>query len=279
MGQQGYTFTRWISTIVLGLLLVQAQGFADNTDLWQNYYDQGKTELKAKHFDAAQKLIMLALLEAQKDSQDSKKFIRTLDQLARYYYETAQWKEAENTLLKILDLKEHMFGKTHPSYFYTLDNLILCYLASQNLEAAQIELTWALPAAEEVLGPEDKTVFRLKRYQEQLSERLKVMTSTETIKMLGNGDLKSYSDDLIHRIRQNWRPPKLDSDKTLTARFEVSRDGTLVEMHIEQSSDELVLDKTALEAIEKAAPFSPLPKDYADKSVTIEMMFQYFTTE
>ena len=84
-----------------------------------------------------------------------------------------------------------------------------------------------------------------------------------------------YMRDLEQRIKRNWVPPKEDASKRIVVTFTIAKDGKLIDNKITKSSGVPLADKAALEAIEKTAPFRPLPEEFKGYSVPIEFTFDY----
>ncbi|MBZ0188639.1 MAG: TonB C-terminal domain-containing protein, partial [Candidatus Obscuribacterales bacterium] len=83
-----------------------------------------------------------------------------------------------------------------------------------------------------------------------------------------------YLVNLESRIKNAWFPPKNDVTKRLTAIFKIHKNGKMTDLRLATSSGDQVVDKACLAAVEKAAPFRPLP-DGAPKDVDIKFSFDY----
>jgi protein TonB len=90
----------------------------------------------------------------------------------------------------------------------------------------------------------------------------------------GNVDFGSYMAAMKQTIQKNWQPPKGLEDKKVAAVFTIMRDGTIKEPEIVESSGSAEVDKTALEALQKASPLAPLPLG-APRSVQIRYQFDW----
>ena len=86
---------------------------------------------------------------------------------------------------------------------------------------------------------------------------------------------KDYIENLQNEIRANWQPPQRNKSSRIVARFSVAKNGQLLESKIAQSSNNKKADCAALAAIEKSAPFSPLPDTFSGPSIDIEFTFDY----
>jgi periplasmic protein TonB len=58
--------------------------------------------------------------------------------------------------------------------------------------------------------------------------------------------------------------------------FQINRDGTIDnDIRISQSSGNDGFDQNAIKAVELAAPFKPLPKDFKDNTLSVYFEFKY----
>jgi TonB family protein len=87
-------------------------------------------------------------------------------------------------------------------------------------------------------------------------------------------NFRPYMANLQRRIKRAWYPPKADESKRVVVIFNVTRDGALSKLRISTSSGSEAADAAALQAVENAAPFRPLPPG-ADKDVDIQFTFDY----
>jgi len=103
----------------------------------------------------------------------------------------------------------------------------------------------------------------------------------------GTPDLKSYpsselSDGSYHKavhqkVGAAWKrpdqPPKEGSKAVVIAT--ILRDGSLMDarLHLKSGSD--AWDRAAVDAVKRAAPFGPLPKNYSRTSLEIHFHFEY----
>jgi protein TonB len=105
-----------------------------------------------------------------------------------------------------------------------------------------------------------------KEWQREKAEELKKF-KTEAEKKI----FLTYYEYLSLALSQELEYPPQARQKgiggTVYLVFTLARDGTLKEWELRQGSGYRILDKTALEALRKAAPFSPLPKGLKEKEV------------
>ncbi|MGB9667511.1 MAG: energy transducer TonB [Thermosulfidibacteraceae bacterium] len=89
----------------------------------------------------------------------------------------------------------------------------------------------------------------------------------------------SYFKKIRDRIYLVWRyPPEAAAagiQGTVGIYFVLDRSGNIVEAYIIDSSGYAILDKTALNAIYRAAPFGPFPSDWGEKELRIRARFIY----
>ncbi len=89
----------------------------------------------------------------------------------------------------------------------------------------------------------------------------------------------SYFKKIRDRIYLVWRyPPEAASagiQGTVGIYFVIDRRGEVVEAYITDSSGYAILDKTALNAIYRAAPFGPFPSDWPERELRIRARFIY----
>ncbi|CAN5550861.1 hypothetical protein BH11CYA1_BH11CYA1_44050 [soil metagenome] len=84
----------------------------------------------------------------------------------------------------------------------------------------------------------------------------------------------AYMADLERRIRRAWFPPRDHADKVVQTTFMIKRGGDVSNIELSRSSGNPLADRAALRAIEKAAPFRPLPPGSHDTE-KFEYTFNY----
>lgn len=88
-------------------------------------------------------------------------------------------------------------------------------------------------------------------------------------------DFGPYLAELQRRIRRNWSPPEDREDKTVVLLFTISKDGRLLSINTKRSSGYANADGAARAAVERSAPFRPLPPEYRNNSINVEFTFDY----
>jgi len=88
-------------------------------------------------------------------------------------------------------------------------------------------------------------------------------------------DFRPYMEDLQRRIKRAWLPPNKEHERDrVIVVFKIHNDGALTNLRLDKSSGERFTDQAALQAVEHASPFRPLP-DGAAENVDIEFRFDY----
>jgi TonB family protein len=72
-------------------------------------------------------------------------------------------------------------------------------------------------------------------------------------------DLGVYMDEVQAKLKQCWFPPRRKEHKRVVVRFGINRYGALSHYRLDHSSGVTAADQSALQAVENAAPFKPLP--------------------
>ena len=86
-------------------------------------------------------------------------------------------------------------------------------------------------------------------------------------------DLTLYLKKLQQRVQQEWLPGMSDSNRRTVLNFTINRSGQVSNLNIAQTSGFSVTDEVALNAIQRSAPFAPLPTGYSKNYINIEFTF------
>ncbi len=81
-----------------------------------------------------------------------------------------------------------------------------------------------------------------------------------------------YRGHIAGKVRKYWRPPSglaRENDLEVILSFVINKDGSVEKLRIVESSFNNYLDKLAIRAVEKAAPFAPLPRGYKESSLNV----------
>jgi TonB family protein len=93
----------------------------------------------------------------------------------------------------------------------------------------------------------------------------------------GDVSFGPYMADLQRRIKRAWYPPRGIESHRVVVVFKVHEHGELSNLRISQSSGVPNRDKAALDAVQNASPFRPLPQG-ASEPVDIQFTFDYNVT-
>jgi len=88
-----------------------------------------------------------------------------------------------------------------------------------------------------------------------------------------NIDITSYLNQLQQRVKQQWLPEVSQSSRRTVLNFTINRSGQLSNLQLAQTSGFSLTDQAALNAIQRAAPFAPLPTEYTSNHIDIQFTF------
>lgn len=88
-------------------------------------------------------------------------------------------------------------------------------------------------------------------------------------------DLSAYMAKVQRRITRKWRPPLSDYSTKVVVNYIIKKNGDLGKYSITESSGNSRMDVSATEALQKAAPFPPLPSGYNDDTLEVKFTFDY----
>ncbi|MEH2239906.1 energy transducer TonB family protein [Nostoc sp.] len=86
-------------------------------------------------------------------------------------------------------------------------------------------------------------------------------------------DITSYLNQLQQQVKQQWLPEVSQSSRRTVLNFTVNRSGQLSNLQLAQTSGFSVTDQAALNAIQRSAPFAPLPTGYTSNYIHIQFTF------
>jgi TonB family protein len=85
---------------------------------------------------------------------------------------------------------------------------------------------------------------------------------------------KSYYNKVGAKIQSLWiYPGKAEKTLETLVTIKISRNGALLDYWLERKSGDRIFDESTLKAIEKGAPYPPLPPDYNEESLEIGLRF------
>lgn len=86
-------------------------------------------------------------------------------------------------------------------------------------------------------------------------------------------DISPYGNYVQKKIRMTWDPPKGTETKMAVVLFRLGKDGRLMSINVRKSSGLPNFDKAAVDAIELAAPFKPLPVRFTKPYLDVDFRF------
>lgn len=81
--------------------------------------------------------------------------------------------------------------------------------------------------------------------------------------------LEAYKVDLQRRVMRSYFPPKCMSPGLTQVAFSIEKNGGITCVKLKKSSGCPLYDRSALEAVERAVPYKPLPDDRANLNVAV----------
>jgi protein TonB len=97
---------------------------------------------------------------------------------------------------------------------------------------------------------------------------------------LSGGDITArriYMGEVAKKLHRNKVNPRSQLTGTVLLRFTLDPQGEIVSRTIQQSSGSKVLDDAAIAALERAAPFPPLPNTVASGPLEMQVPFRFLT--
>lgn len=88
----------------------------------------------------------------------------------------------------------------------------------------------------------------------------------------GNVDFGPYMDKMKRDIQAQWNPPKGFNNQRVVTVFSIKKDGTIANASIVDGSGVEAVDKSAMDALEKASPLDPLP---SGSPPYVQMKYQF----
>jgi len=89
---------------------------------------------------------------------------------------------------------------------------------------------------------------------------------------------KKYYDEIWRRVKASWILSEEivaeGANPLAVVVVRIAKDGSLLDMKLEKSSQNRVFDQSCLRAVKKAAPFPPLPKDYPQRYMELGLRFK-----
>jgi TonB family protein len=90
-------------------------------------------------------------------------------------------------------------------------------------------------------------------------------------------DFKPYLAAVLASVRRSWFMimPKNGHRGYVSVQFAITRDGTIRKASFAQQTGDPSMDNTAIMAISQSGPFGPLPVQYHDAEIHVQINFSY----
>ena len=149
----------------------------------------------------------------------------------------------------------------------------------KQVEEQQVITSAAGPDQEDVKKPDEEVVDQPQPPQVAAVEQESVVVQHESSSVQKKGGSTTAKFVYIGKLRSHLEHSKVNPGTQLSGtavvRFKVRANGELVSREIENSSGSKVLDDAALQSIDKAAPFPPMPNDMASDDLEISVPFKF----
>lgn len=129
----------------------------------------------------------------------------------------------------------------------------------------------------EVIRPEEPKVVEVQEQPQQVavvSEQSSGEEQLGSIDMTARTEYLGHLRDVLERAKINPRSKKAG---TVWVRFKIGPTGELLERQITTSSGSKVLDEAAVAALDRAAPFPPMPNAVAHEPMVVSVPFKFIT--
>lgn len=109
-----------------------------------------------------------------------------------------------------------------------------------------------------------------------VKETISTKSSVEKVEVSTmDNTFNSYMHKMQNRIKSNWVPPKSEVSSSTVLKYQIAKDGRLLDYNVITSSGDKYFDKAAIDALKKSAPFEPLPKEFTGDKIEVQFTFDY----
>ena len=86
----------------------------------------------------------------------------------------------------------------------------------------------------------------------------------------------TWFDQVVNKINDNFSPSRgYDDTLVCVVHFQVLRSGRMEDLEVRESSGLKEYDETCLAAVERSAPFPPLPRDFPEDIIGISLPLKW----
>lgn len=86
-------------------------------------------------------------------------------------------------------------------------------------------------------------------------------------------EFADYMTDIRAKIQKSWNPPEVLEEGHASVIFKVDKNGNVLSSYIKESSGNSLYDTSALNSIQKAAPYGKFPDNASRESITVIYSF------
>lgn len=104
----------------------------------------------------------------------------------------------------------------------------------------------------------------------------KNVLSRDQINALKNIDLSQYFAEIKRRVKSNWHPSYAVEEYTTFLTFKIQKSGQVTDLKVSRSSGSQQVDQESLTAVQKSAPFDPLPPEFPLAALEVEFTFNIY---
>jgi protein TonB len=164
----------------------------------------------------------------------------------------------------------------HAMLLFTFRNALSSYWATEDLRIYRVELL--RPPMEDMENQEGADADVAKARQE---EKLSPAEETQETISLDTTDKRyvDYAKVIKERIMAQWQYPREAKESLLEGKllvtFSLSKQGSMTQIQVTESSGHGILDREAARAISSAAPFPPFPDHVHVSRLNIRASFDY----
>ena len=89
-------------------------------------------------------------------------------------------------------------------------------------------------------------------------------------------DFAPYMENVQSSIKANWKPNKVAEETRAVVLFSIDKQGYVIKSEIIESSGNKEYDQIALSTIQETQPFAPLPDEYNNSYVDVQILLYMY---
>jgi protein TonB len=89
-------------------------------------------------------------------------------------------------------------------------------------------------------------------------------------------DLGPYFDEIRRRVKRNWQPFSPGQERYTVIVFSIQRSGQITGLRVLETSGNDRVDRDALDAVAKSAPFDALPQSFTRDRLDVQFNFNIY---